>query len=113
MQPVDVGHTHAFVDLVDGGVEDAELDHLRSHGRNEPAVGGATAGGELGRETGLRLDGTGHAFRQVARLRIERFDLSEGVTRTIKSETGLTPRSEEHTSELQSQSNLVCRLLLE
>src|SRR2546430_7162597 len=27
--------------------------------------------------------------------------------------TRLGPRSEEHTSELQSQSNLVCRLLLE
>src|SRR2546430_12187296 len=27
--------------------------------------------------------------------------------------TKLGPRSEEHTSELQSQSNLVCRLLLE
>src|SRR5205085_8670960 len=27
--------------------------------------------------------------------------------------TRLLPRSEEHTSELQSQSNLVCRLLLE
>src|SRR2546430_9306198 len=27
--------------------------------------------------------------------------------------SGATPRSEEHTSELQSQSNLVCRLLLE
>src|SRR2546430_5405878 len=27
--------------------------------------------------------------------------------------TRLPPRSEEHTSELQSQSNLVCRLLLE
>src|SRR2546427_8799273 len=26
---------------------------------------------------------------------------------------GIKPRSEEHTSELQSQSNLVCRLLLE
>src|SRR3989475_10087659 len=26
---------------------------------------------------------------------------------------GFVPRSEEHTSELQSQSNLVCRLLLE
>src|SRR2546430_8644506 len=26
---------------------------------------------------------------------------------------GFRPRSEEHTSELQSQSNLVCRLLLE
>src|SRR2546430_5796471 len=28
-------------------------------------------------------------------------------------EAGLLERSEEHTSELQSQSNLVCRLLLE
>src|SRR2546430_12675761 len=32
------------------------------------------------------------------------------TTRTISPATG---RSEEHTSELQSQSNLVCRLLLE
>src|SRR5256886_7178901 len=34
---------------------------------------------------------------------------------TIDSATGVInyPRSEEHTSELQSQSNLVCRLLLE
>src|SRR5256886_4732785 len=31
-----------------------------------------------------------------------------------KSKRGINPlRSEEHTSELQSQSNLVCRLLLE
>src|SRR2546430_8009077 len=29
------------------------------------------------------------------------------------SATSTSPRSEEHTSELQSQSNLVCRLLLE
>src|SRR5688572_32504077 len=29
------------------------------------------------------------------------------------SSCGSLPRSEEHTSELQSQSNLVCRLLLE
>src|SRR2546430_13125494 len=37
-----------------------------------------------------------------------------GVTR-VRSHTirGATERSEEHTSELQSQSNLVCRLLLE
>src|SRR5256886_12942825 len=28
-------------------------------------------------------------------------------------ESGMLSRSEEHTSELQSQSNLVCRLLLE
>src|SRR3989475_2703767 len=31
----------------------------------------------------------------------------------ITSTAGRTERSEEHTSELQSQSNLVCRLLLE
>src|SRR2546427_6045738 len=30
-----------------------------------------------------------------------------------RSTSGATTRSEEHTSELQSQSNLVCRLLLE
>src|SRR2546427_4625748 len=36
------------------------------------------------------------------------------VTRhTRRSEAAATHRSEEHTSELQSQSNLVCRLLLE
>src|SRR2546430_13019840 len=31
----------------------------------------------------------------------------------IYADTGQHKRSEEHTSELQSQSNLVCRLLLE
>src|SRR5688572_31118779 len=30
-----------------------------------------------------------------------------------RAAAGSAPRSEEHTSELQSQSNLVCRLLLE
>src|SRR2546430_3846444 len=32
---------------------------------------------------------------------------------TVEAWSGVTARSEEHTSELQSQSNLVCRLLLE
>src|SRR5690606_41347492 len=32
---------------------------------------------------------------------------------TVKTLTGLPLRSEEHTSELQSRENLVCRLLLE
>src|SRR2546430_5785487 len=36
-----------------------------------------------------------------------------GVTWDPDSTALLFPRSEEHTSELQSQSNLVCRLLLE
>src|SRR3972149_6581472 len=36
-----------------------------------------------------------------------------GVPRTWQKRATLGGRSEEHTSELQSQSNLVCRLLLE
>src|SRR2546430_1938815 len=35
------------------------------------------------------------------------------LLRDALGELDLAPRSEEHTSELQSQSNLVCRLLLE
>src|SRR2546427_4824043 len=35
------------------------------------------------------------------------------MMRTVNSDWGVRTRSEEHTSELQSQSNLVCRLLLE
>src|SRR5688572_27646488 len=36
-----------------------------------------------------------------------------GVAPPAATGSGTAPRSEEHTSELQSQSNLVCRLLLE
>src|SRR2546430_10340562 len=35
------------------------------------------------------------------------------VGQTMVTERAVSDRSEEHTSELQSQSNLVCRLLLE
>src|SRR2546430_12335993 len=35
------------------------------------------------------------------------------TTPAATAATSWNPRSEEHTSELQSQSNLVCRLLLE
>src|SRR2546430_10157951 len=36
-----------------------------------------------------------------------------GIAATMDATRKCTKRSEEHTSELQSQSNLVCRLLLE
>src|SRR5688572_30939194 len=39
--------------------------------------------------------------------------LGDGVHRAAATARVLGARSEEHTSELQSQSNLVCRLLLE
>src|SRR5688572_31129314 len=38
---------------------------------------------------------------------------ARGSLKVFRDQTSLDRRSEEHTSELQSQSNLVCRLLLE
>src|SRR2546430_10859346 len=42
-----------------------------------------------------------------------RGDLGGDADRGVRAGRGTAGRSEEHTSELQSQSNLVCRLLLE
>src|SRR2546430_11073167 len=39
--------------------------------------------------------------------------LPYGIDIAVRNVSPFQPRSEEHTSELQSQSNLVCRLLLE
>src|SRR2546430_13382840 len=56
------------------------------------------------RDTAITLD----AQRASYFLRLERLDAHVNVV-AVNRRT----RSEEHTSELQSQSNLVCRLLLE
>src|SRR2546430_11007001 len=63
------------------------------------------------------LDSTRYPSRQhlVAALH-ERRQLIAAMDRDAMLDVvrwGRRPRSEEHTSELQSQSNLVCRLLLE
>src|SRR2546430_12365519 len=52
-------------------------------------------------------------FRSVAVERVERRSLEGGVGFVVRHRPRHRVRSEEHTSELQSQSNLVCRLLLE
>src|SRR2546427_6613937 len=53
-------------------------------------------------------------FDYLARAHGTSADLMQRVTALIEEWDALgTTRSEEHTSELQSQSNLVCRLLLE
>src|SRR5205085_8658861 len=64
-------------------------------------------GGKL-RHAGIFLPGSDQTFILL--------DISDGPWRTVYHEYAhelLHARSEEHTSELQSQSNLVCRLLLE
>src|SRR2546427_5770402 len=64
-------------------------------------------------------------YRRSSDLAVKRFAITAGTTRKLNTISTpaigtasviTTPndrRSEEHTSELQSQSNLVCRLLLE
>src|SRR2546427_7848874 len=52
-------------------------------------------------------------FRSHDELRERAVAARVGVTKAVGLVHDEKPRSEEHTSELQSQSNLVCRLLLE
>src|SRR2546427_9442084 len=51
-----------------------------------------------------------HAVRAAQHRLESRVEIARRLESTLASAEG---RSEEHTSELQSQSNLVCRLLLE
>src|SRR5688572_32734887 len=64
------------------------------------SVGGQSS---PGREVGAVVEDLG--------VRLQGLPECEGLRRQLVPPIG--PRSEEHTSELQSQSNLVCRLLLE
>src|SRR2546430_10919790 len=73
--------------------------HLVSFSRLASWLGAGTAAGSL---PGYRVD-------------VDDVVLAAWVDRLLRRLPGLWrhTRSEEHTSELQSQSNLVCRLLLE
>src|SRR5256886_11540389 len=57
--------------------------------------------------------GLGRAVLQVSASRLTGDGSSSGPTLSFYLLSSIFCRSEEHTSELQSQSNLVCRLLLE
>src|SRR5688572_31914414 len=89
---------------------------IGDYDRNRPLIDGA-----------VRIDGVDPVFMKLypeeiffRAFRSEDFDICECSLSsfTVKTAAGDNPnveilRSEEHTSELQSQSNLVCRLLLE
>src|SRR5205085_11688484 len=56
--------------------------------------------------------GLGGLIKTIA-LELGQFGITANAVAPGEIATPMTGRSEEHTSELQSQSNLVCRLLLE
>src|SRR2546426_6788206 len=62
---------------------------------------------EVGHTLGLR-----HNFRGTAAIPMEKL-FDRAYTATHGTSASVMDRSEEHTSELQSPCNLVCRLLLE
>src|SRR5256885_8171092 len=69
----------------------------------------------LGDRTVVRL--TSAVILAVFKIEIGQFFVVAGggivENQRFESEDSIAPRSEEHTSELQSPCNLVCRLLLE
>src|SRR2546430_13370327 len=92
-------------DLTVTGVQTCALPISAGGARGGPHAG---ARAQLFREHGEPLfgDGLSAAVRQAGRRR------RTGFVRRLR-DGNWRVRSEEHTSELQSQSNLVCRLLLE
>src|SRR2546426_9501038 len=80
----------------------------------------AEAGGRVGHEVTLAHKSRGHRSRNglsvVGGDRVQgdrAADIHGERLRTLNRQSGRFVRSEEHTSELQSPCNLVCRLLLE
>src|SRR2546430_6370379 len=59
--------------------------------------------------SGRPADGRLRPFHRPPRIGVEELDLRSAE----RGRVVIATRSEEHTSELQSQSNIVCRLLLE
>src|SRR2546421_8631207 len=53
------------------------------------------------------------SFAALVKVKRYRLPLLAEITKFFHPQGGFTLRSEEHTSELQSRSDLVCRLLLE
>src|SRR3712207_696064 len=104
---IDLGTTNSCMAVLEGGeptvVENAE------GGRTAPSVVAFTQSGE-------RLVGTVAKRQAVTNPQNTVFSIKRFMGRKeaeVREEESIVPRSEEHTSELQSRQYLVCRLLLE
>src|SRR2546430_6019607 len=84
---------------------------FRSHVVDQPVLVSQAGGVEVGLE--LSLEDLREHVLEHAVVGLEDGVLRRHVDGVLALEAVPERRSEEHTSELQSQSNLVCRLLLE
>ena len=64
-QGVEVGDADALIDLVNGGVERAKLEHLRAGAGDETAIGGAARGGQFRCNPLNFLDGGDRGLYQI------------------------------------------------
>src|SRR2546430_5525993 len=96
-------------DLKPGWAECFEL--LRGQGRSEDALRLAEGARAQFGDSAFSLALKGAALIELTRYREALATLEQALE--FDPDLALVWRSEEHTSELQSQSNLVCRLLLE
>src|SRR2546430_4550415 len=105
-KPRDVGYAHVPHPAILAGPTDIEMAvdrvvRIERHAKNSVACALPDFEGNI--EQRCRID--------RSCWKVDDLDLS--VLLCHKKPAGVPGRSEEHTSELQSQSNLVCRLLLE
>ena len=86
-----------LVQLVDGGVDRTEFQHLRADVDNEAAVGSAAAGGQLGLDAGDRAHRGAHGSDQLALGGEERGRGMQPVERVIEPvpvEDGMHPAAQ-------------------
>src|SRR2546427_7447997 len=107
-----------------GAAADRSALRLKGGGRERGGADGGTGGRGAAAVSGLRVPAAGERTlpregragsrgRAAVLGRGGRRDLAGRRVALLCRRHGARARSEEHTSELQSQSNLVCRLLLE
>src|SRR5690606_40187650 len=84
----------------------SDLFTMTSFNRSQSAVVVSSSGFEIARPAQLTIMSTPPKARQT-------FAMASRTELSLVTSTTDPARSEEHTSELQSRENLVCRLLLE
>src|SRR5688572_32025114 len=105
---VGIGPKFAFVNI--GGKGEAEIDVAElkdTDGDIDVNVGDRIQAMVVSTSGGIVLS------RKGVRNAVTQRELEDAFNAGLAVEGKVVQRSEEHTSELQSQSNLVCRLLLE